>query len=387
MTRFAWLQSRTQTAIAAAALAAVAVVAAVTGPQLPHLYDSLVATASHGDCDLGHRRRSSANDRRMHGVRAAGTARACPRLHRHLLGRAARRPRARDRHLPAGLDAERHPLPLAGHQARRRRPGEHGRRRAAQPHRHLVVQPDRPGHANRSRVDVRRARHRADRLRRVRLRARGHRRGADPPHAPRDGRHPGRLHRGPAGRHLLRAAVPHAPLRAISPLVWPRETARRRPGGRRVNPGDWVLSAQTINGAGKVIGQYGGVGPNGSIGFHVSTERSASLAWAPARTLSRPPPSAGARSRRGRPRAFNTAAQECISKLGIRNIVTYQPLSHYWPLQCYETLIFLGLALALAGSASGGLTAASPNPPAPRPPATTTAGPRPSATPKPRSRP
>jgi hypothetical protein len=47
--------------------------------------------------------------------------------------------------------------------------------------------------------------------------------------------------------------------------------------------------------------------------------------------------------------AFNAAAQECISRLGIRQVVTYQPLSRYWPLQWCETLMFLGLAVALAG--------------------------------------
>ena len=44
MIRFAWLQARTQTAVAVAALAAVAVLAAVTGPRLLHLYDTQVLT-------------------------------------------------------------------------------------------------------------------------------------------------------------------------------------------------------------------------------------------------------------------------------------------------------------------------------------------------------
>jgi hypothetical protein len=30
-------------------------------------------------------------------------------------------------------------------------------------------------------------------------------------------------------------------------------------------------------------------------------------------------------------------------------VVTYQPLSRYWPLQWDETLIFTGLAIVLAG--------------------------------------
>jgi hypothetical protein len=51
MTRFAWLQSRTQTLVTAAALAALAVAAAITGIHLAHLYDSLVAGCSaNSDC-------------------------------------------------------------------------------------------------------------------------------------------------------------------------------------------------------------------------------------------------------------------------------------------------------------------------------------------------
>jgi hypothetical protein len=34
---------------------------------------------------------------------------------------------------------------------------------------------------------------------------------------------------------------------------------------------------------------------------------------------------------------------------GIRETITYQPASRYWPLQWIETGIFLALALALAG--------------------------------------
>jgi hypothetical protein len=51
MTRFAWLQSRTQTLIAVVALAALAVAAAITGVHLSHLYNSLVAHCP-SSCDL-----------------------------------------------------------------------------------------------------------------------------------------------------------------------------------------------------------------------------------------------------------------------------------------------------------------------------------------------
>ncbi len=51
MIRFAWLQSRTQTLLVAAALAALALTAAITGVQLSHLYHRLVAHC-HTGCDL-----------------------------------------------------------------------------------------------------------------------------------------------------------------------------------------------------------------------------------------------------------------------------------------------------------------------------------------------
>lgn len=51
MIRFAWMQSRAQTLTAAVLLAAVAVVLAVTGPHLVHLYDTTVAgCTTSGSC-------------------------------------------------------------------------------------------------------------------------------------------------------------------------------------------------------------------------------------------------------------------------------------------------------------------------------------------------
>jgi hypothetical protein len=48
MTRFAWLQSRTQTLVASGLLAALAVLAAITGVQLSHLFHSSVAHCTSG---------------------------------------------------------------------------------------------------------------------------------------------------------------------------------------------------------------------------------------------------------------------------------------------------------------------------------------------------
>ena len=45
---------------------------------------------------------------------------------------------------------------------------------------------------------------------------------------------------------------------------------------------------------------------------------------------------------------FTGDPAQCMDKLGIREVITYQPASRYWPLQLIETGIFLVLALALA---------------------------------------
>jgi hypothetical protein len=38
-----------------------------------------------------------------------------------------------------------------------------------------------------------------------------------------------------------------------------------------------------------------------------------------------------------------------VKRKAIREVISYQPASRYWPLQMIETGIFLALALALAG--------------------------------------
>jgi ABC-2 family transporter protein len=51
MTRFAWLQSRTQTVVASVGLLAVAAIALLTGPGIVHLYNTVIAPCTaNGDC-------------------------------------------------------------------------------------------------------------------------------------------------------------------------------------------------------------------------------------------------------------------------------------------------------------------------------------------------
>jgi hypothetical protein len=137
------------------------------------------------------------------------------------------------------------------------------------------------------------------------------------------------------------------PLRIIVPL-------HAQPGvilgaggyaSRHVNPADWIISSQTINGTGQVIGQNGGIGPNGALDFGVSSNGTLTLKGVGTCPDKSPPagPRVGAPSS-----GFQHAVQECVEKLHIREVVNFQPASRYWAFQWYETAIFVALALFLA---------------------------------------
>ena len=87
-------------------------------------------------------------------------------------------------------------------------------------------------------------------------------------------------------------------------------TASTVPG----QPGAWILSSGAINAAGQPV----------------STIPAACLLSSPVKAAS---PDLGA----------------CMARRGIREAITYQPASRYWPFQWAETAIYLALASALAG--------------------------------------
>ena len=140
------------------------------------------------------------------------------------------------------------------------------------------------------------------------------------------------------------------PLRIVSAVVPP--SPGNGPGNPPAapSPSDWVLSDQTINAAGRVIGQDGVISYGGGrfgILFSPAGDGRMTLGGAglcpnrfPAQAGVAPggPPSA----------AFNQAARECVTRL-VRQVLAYQPTSRYWPLQAYELAIFAGLTLILAG--------------------------------------
>jgi ABC-2 family transporter protein len=120
--------------------------------------------------------------------------------------------------------------------------------------------------------------------------------------------------------------------------------------GSALSSADWVLSNQTINAAGRVIGENGSIGSNGNLGLSVSPNGQVSIPGAGiCRGIKIPsvqsPGSSGSISDPARVQAeFHT----CITSLHLRELLTYQPASRYWPFQLYETGIFIAVALVLS---------------------------------------
>jgi hypothetical protein len=145
--------------------------------------------------------------------------------------------------------------------------------------------------------------------------------------------------------HLL------APIRALSTLQLPSGgggAGAPQLASGALKPGDWVLSEQTINGAGHVIGANGGIGPNGNIDFN-TTHNGILTFVGVGRCPNKVPTSVGS-GRSGIHNVLQGPISKCVATLHIRELVLFQPASRYWTFQWYETVIFLGLALLLAGS-------------------------------------
>ena len=244
MIRLSMLQFRIQAITAAATLVAFTILLAATGPHLASTYAADGLDSCHGSsCPSLATYFTGSLVRSPYAVLCAAQHRDHPadaRRDRVVLGRAADRPRAGDRDRRPGLEPVRHPDPVAGSQAQRRRPGRYGRHRGAVPHAGLVGGADRPGRRRRwlrqrprpepvQPAELRHPRHHPDRLRCVRLRPRRHRRGADPAHRPGHGRHPGHLRR-PPGRH---AAVGPPQPRPARPRGHPGQLAGEPPDRHR----------------------------------------------------------------------------------------------------------------------------------------------------------
>ncbi|HEY3951903.1 MAG TPA: ABC transporter permease [Streptosporangiaceae bacterium] len=136
---------------------------------------------------------------------------------------------------------------------------------------------------------------------------------------------------------------PHlmTPLRSTAPL------SLGGPGKGTPNPSDWLLSSQTLNRAGQVIGQNGGIIVGHNMQEISFQPRPGGVWLAGAGRCPNIP--AGTTMGRGSPVGRSGALQTCIDKLGVHQQLVYQPISRYWAFQGYETGIFLAAAAVLAG--------------------------------------
>ncbi len=140
-----------------------------------------------------------------------------------------------------------------------------------------------------------------------------------------------------------------APLRLVAALPPPVPNSFRGPTPPR--PGDWVVSDQVTTAAGRVVGQDGAISLGGGrYGFLFGPAGNGSVALQGVGVCPNRFPARAGSGPGGTPSpAFQQATQECITRLGLKEVLTYQPTYRYWPLQWYETGIFVGLALILAG--------------------------------------
>lgn len=111
--------------------------------------------------------------------------------------------------------------------------------------------------------------------------------------------------------------------RIISPITTTRPTHTfGTQGGSPETEGAWLLSGRTVDWAGR----------------HVPDEYSGEVGRAMAEICGLTIDSDSTRAER----------IACVNRLGIRDIVTFQPSSRFWALQSLETASFLALAIALA---------------------------------------
>ena len=106
-----------------------------------------------------------------------------------------------------------------------------------------------------------------------------------------------------------------------------------------------------INAAGRVIGQDGAINLGGArFGFAFAPAGHGKMTLQGVGVCPTSSPLVVGSGPGGNPSpAFQQATRECIARLGLKEVLTYQPTYRYWPLQWYETGIFVGLALILAG--------------------------------------
>jgi hypothetical protein len=140
-----------------------------------------------------------------------------------------------------------------------------------------------------------------------------------------------------------------APLRSSSPFL-----LRVTPTGTSVGigppqPNDWVVSNQIVTSTGRVVGGDGGIGANGALGGFDVKGNGTAVFTGVGRCPNRIPVAPGRPHAHGVPGTL-AALQRCIDSYHLRNVVTYQPASRYWPLQWTEAAFFVAMAVALGAA-------------------------------------
>lgn len=144
-----------------------------------------------------------------------------------------------------------------------------------------------------------------------------------------------------------------APLRLSQHFRAPLYFGNSNRGVTPPNPADWVRSDQVLSPSGKVLGQYGGIGPHGLFRFKVSSNGSAVFSGVGRCPNLISPPPGHLRPQYPTPaqaRFLQAEIQRCVDSFHLREVLTFQPTSHYWPLQWLEAGIFAALALTLGAA-------------------------------------
>ncbi len=126
----------------------------------------------------------------------------------------------------------------------------------------------------------------------------------------------------------------------------PSAIAKAGPGANA-----WVLTNTTLSRTGKIIGQNGGIGPNGefnvtSIGSH--HDALGGVGTCPNRFPSPPAHLVGQRISIGPDPAMTKAIETCINSFHLQSLYTYQPASRFWTFQWYEMGSYVVLSAVLA---------------------------------------
>jgi hypothetical protein len=141
----------------------------------------------------------------------------------------------------------------------------------------------------------------------------------------------------------LRLSVPDVLATAGPPSGGQARTAPMSAAGAEPpNPRDWVLSDQTVNANGRVIGTSGSIGSGNNL---VMLAKSHGVVLGGGYSC----PNITAPRRPFGHEQSAVLVQKCVNQLHIREVLTYQPVSRYWPLQWCEFAIFFGAAVLLSG--------------------------------------